>query len=184
MTLILFAKCNEGFLLIADKQGSVDGGEKLSVQKIFSPKSRKYILALAGDGNRIEQIYSMLKTLNIEKKEIELGKKDSGISDTEIETIVMKEIKKRTEAYTQYKKGERDDLAQSEKEESEVLERYAPEQMEASELESLVEAAIKETGATGPADTGSVMKEVMAKAQGKADGGKVAQLVREKLNSN
>jgi len=71
MTLILYAKCKEGFVLIADKQGSLIGGEKMVVKKIFTSKNKKYILALAGDGSRIEQIYSMLKTLNIDNKEIE-----------------------------------------------------------------------------------------------------------------
>ena len=71
MTLILFAKGKDGLVLVSDKQGSVEGGEKIIVKKIFLSKNKNYILSLAGDGNRIEQIYALLQTLSIKKQDIE-----------------------------------------------------------------------------------------------------------------
>ena len=58
MTLIIYAKCIDGVILISDRQASGEGGDKKFVNKIYSPSDKKFILSLAGDGLRIEQVYS------------------------------------------------------------------------------------------------------------------------------
>lgn len=126
---------------------------------------------------------SVLRMLlaEIVKSEIELGKKEEGLNEEEVGRIVLREIKKRGEAVEQYKKGGRDDLAEQEVKEAAVLQEYAPKQASEEELNSLINDIIKDVGAKNPADTGRVIKEVMARVEGYADGSLVSRLVKEKL---
>ena len=62
MTLIIYAKCIDGYVLISDRQASIGGGEKSIVPKIYSPQDKSFILALAGDGSRIEEVYTTFDT--------------------------------------------------------------------------------------------------------------------------
>lgn len=119
----------------------------------------------------------------VNKKEIELQKREEGLPDEEIENIVVQELKKRKEAAEQYKKGGRGDLAEDEEAEAAILEKYAPDQLSDEEIMSIVDDIIKETGASGMSDIGAVMKGVMAKVGNKADGSKVNTVVREKLQN-
>ena len=126
---------------------------------------------------------SVLRMLlaEIVKSEIELGKKEEGLNEEEVGRIVLREIKKRAEAVEQYKKGGRDDLADQEVKEAAVLQEYAPKQASEEELNSLINDIIKDVGAKNPADMGRVIKEVMARVEGYADGSLVSRLVKEKL---
>lgn len=119
----------------------------------------------------------------IEKKEIELGKKDIGLTEEEIEKVALGELKKRNEAIEQYKKGGRSDLVKDEKREASVLGKYVPEMMSDAELESIVDGIIKEKNPSGMQDMGVVMKEVVAYVKNRADGSKISNLVRKKLQS-
>lgn len=118
----------------------------------------------------------------IGRKEIETLKKEEGLTDAEIQEVVMREIKKRNEAVAQYRSGGRKDLADSEKAEADILRNYAPQQISDKELEALVEKIIKETGAKGPADMGSVMARVMAGAGANIDGAKANAMTRSALS--
>lgn len=133
-----------------------------------------------------ELALSVLRMLSAEihKKEIELKKKEEGLSESEIQQVVVREIKKRHEAQSAYMKGGREDSAKAEEKEAEVLKKYAPEQLSESELASLVDKTIKETGAVGMQDMGRVMSEVMREAGSAADGTKVNALVKEKLQND
>jgi uncharacterized protein YqeY len=95
--------------------------------------------------------------------------------------LLQKEVKSRNEALAEAEKAQRDDLAESAKAEIKVLEGFLPKAMSTQELEEIVQAAIAEVGATTPADMGKVMKAVLPRVQGRADGGQVSGLVRSKL---
>jgi len=113
-------------------------------------------------------------------KEAEVQKK-AELDDSAILALLQKEIKARQEALAEAEKAKRADLAENAKAEIKVLEGYLPQALSAQELEEIVHAAITEVGATTPADMGKVMKAVLPKVQGRADGGQVSQLVRAKL---
>ncbi len=92
-------------------------------------------------------------------------------------------IQRRTDAATQYRSAGREDLATAEEQEREVLKRYLPPQMDAAGLEAVIESVIAELEAKGPRDFGRVMKEVMARVAGQAEGSVVSAAVRERLSS-
>lgn len=103
------------------------------------------------------------------------------LSETEIEAIVAKEVKKRKEAIPDYIKGGREDIAETLNKEIEILSKYLPEQLTEEEIRKLVEEAVANTGASSMKDMGKVMGALREKTQGKADGKLVSDLVKEKL---
>ena len=116
----------------------------------------------------------------IRNKEIEKKKRD-GLTDEEIVEVISSEIKKRKEAVNEYIKAQRQDLADKEKSEIEVLISYMPKQMEEMEIREEVKKAIQEAGAKAQGELGKVMKIVMPRMKGKADGALVNKVVREEL---
>jgi hypothetical protein len=134
-----------------------------------------------GESVTVMTLRSLLS--EIEKKEIELGKKEEGLTEEEIEKAAIGELKKRNEAIEQYEKAGRDDLVEAEKKEAEVLSKYVPEKMSDEELESVVDGIIQEKNPSGMQDMGAVMSAVMAKVGNKADGSKVSELVKQKLEN-
>ena len=96
--------------------------------------------------------------------------------------VLQRERKKRLEAADAYREGGRGEQARAEQAEAELIEAYLPEQLSDEELGQLVGAAIEETGATGPAQIGQVMSAVMPEVAGRADGKRVSQVVRERLD--
>jgi uncharacterized protein len=135
------------------------------------------------DGDERSRLVLRLLLAEINGKEIELKKKEEGLSDEQIGAVVLKEIKKRADAAQQYRQGNREELAAAEEQEAEILKRYAPQQLSEEAVAKLVEEAVATTGASGPADIGAVMKEVMARAHGQADGAAVSELVKKHLTS-
>ena len=115
----------------------------------------------------------------IKNKEIENNKRE--LTDEEVIAVISTEIKKRREAAKEYEKVGRPDAAAAETAEVDILMKYMPEQMGEEEILSFVSAAITESGAQGMKDMGKVMKEVMPKVKGKADGALVNRLVKEEL---
>lgn len=109
--------------------------------------------------------------------------KQHKLSEEEELVVVGREAKKRKDAIEAYEKAGAKDRAEKEKKELTILEEYLPEQMKDEELTKLVEEAISLTGATTIADMGKVMAAVMSKVQGRADGGRVSSLVKQKLSS-
>jgi uncharacterized protein YqeY len=110
------------------------------------------------------------------QKDAKLGKGDEV-------AVLQKERKKRLEAADAYRNGGRDESAAAEQSEAELIEAYLPEQLSDDELGELVRAAIEEVGATEPKQVGQVMSALMPKVAGRADGKRVSQAVREKLDS-
>jgi uncharacterized protein YqeY len=97
--------------------------------------------------------------------------------------VLQRERKKRLEAAEAFRGAGRDEQAEAEQSEAELIEAYLPEQLSDDELGELVGAAIAETGASEQSQMGQVMSALMPKVQGRADGKRVSQVVREKLGA-
>lgn len=105
------------------------------------------------------------------------------LDDAAAVSILQKEVKSRQETLAESEKAGRADLADNAKAEIKVLEEFLPAQMKPEELEALVLAAISETGAATMSDMGKVVKLAMQKAEGRADGSQISQLVKSKLQA-
>ena len=114
----------------------------------------------------------------IRQQEID-GKKE--LTDEDVLGVIAKEVKSRRDSIEEFKKGNRQDLVDQNEAEIKILEGYLPEQMGEDEIRSLVAEAIEKVGATTPKDMGKVMKEIMPKTKGRADGKVVNGIVRELL---
>jgi uncharacterized protein len=110
----------------------------------------------------------------------ELQKSAKEGSDDEL-AVLRRERKRRLDAAEQFRDGGRPELADTEESEAKLIETYLPAEIDDAELDAIVQAAIAETGAESPRDMGQVMKAVMAKAQGRADGKRASVRVREAL---
>ncbi len=121
----------------------------------------------------IRMINSLIKNAEIEKR--------GELTDNEIINLLQKYAKQRKEAIEMYEKGGRQDLVEKEKAELQIVESYLPPQMSEEEIRAVVEEAIKETEASSPKDIGKVMKAVMPKVKGRADGSLVNKIVKELL---
>jgi len=111
------------------------------------------------------------------------GKTARELSDDEVLKVLAREAKKRREAATAYTGAKRPELAAKEEAELAILEAYLPAQLSDADLEALVAQAITETGATGMAQMGQVMKVASAQVAGRADGGRVAAIVKSVLSA-
>lgn len=103
------------------------------------------------------------------------------LNGTQTTSVLQKEAKKRKEAIAMFKQAGRQDLEKAESDELIVIERYLPQAMPEEELSKITDEAIREIGATSPADIGKVMGVVMGKVAGRADGNRVSKLVSAKL---
>ena len=115
----------------------------------------------------------MLKAA-IKNKEIE--KKVKALNDEEIVEAIQKQIKQRRDSIAEFQKANRKDLIDKETREIQILELYLPQQLSEAELKGLIQEAIKATGATSKQDVGRIMKEVMPKIKGRADGKQINQV--------
>jgi len=113
---------------------------------------------------------------------IESGNKDNIVDETTALALVRKQIKQRQDSIEQFLSANRPELAESEKAEISVLEKYLPAALSDAEVDAIVDAAIQETGATSKADMGKVMGIVQAKAAGRADGKTLSQAAMKRLS--
>ena len=103
------------------------------------------------------------------------------VDDTAVLGIVEKLIKQRNDSIAQFEKAGRTDLAAKEKDELELLRGYLPQQMSDAELATAIDAAIAESGATGPQAMGKAMAVLKPRIAGRADMGKASALVKQRL---
>lgn len=122
----------------------------------------------------IRMINSLIKNAEIDKR--------GELTDEEIVSLLQKYAKQRRESIELYEKGGRQDLVEKEKAELAIVESYLPEQMGEDEIRKVVEEAIAETGASSLKDLGKIMKIVIPKVKGKADGSVVNRIARELLS--
>jgi len=123
----------------------------------------------------IRMIRSALKN-----KEIELRKK---LEDEEVVKVIQVMVRKGEESVEQFQAGGRMDLVEKENKELEILKSFLPQPLSREEILEIIEQTIQETQASSPKDIGKVMKSVMPKIGGKADGKLINQLVKERLSA-
>lgn len=127
----------------------------------------------AGEKLRVSTLRMLIAA--IKYKEIDKGEE---LTDADIVQVATTMAKQRRDSIDQFRAGGREEMAKQEEEELKVLAEFLPEQMDASEVVKIVEEVAGEVGASGPADMGKVMKGVMAKLKGKADGKVVQEAVK------
>ncbi|MEV3990032.1 GatB/YqeY domain-containing protein [Streptomyces sp. NPDC049837] len=123
-------------------------------------------------------------TLSAITKEEVSGKEKRELSDDEVQKVIAKEAKKRREAAEAFAQGGRAEQAEREKAEGVILDAYLPQQLGDDELKQIVAQAVEEAkaaGAEGPRAMGAVMKIVNPKVAGRAEGGRVAAVVKQLL---
>jgi len=123
-------------------------------------------------------VLRMVKS-DLKYKQIELGRE---LTEDDCKVVFSSAAKKRRDAIEGFEKGARADLVAKEKAELEVINRYLPQQLSDEELEQIIADVVAETNASTPNDIGLVMKSLMPKVRGLADGRKVNELVSKKLN--
>jgi len=161
-----------------------DTTEALKTGDSFVLSTLRMLLASVATKEK-EKRYKISEILNEE----ELIKK-SQLTDEEIVDVISSEIKKRKDAIALYEKGNRQELADKEKKEIEILKKYLPEQLSQDEVKKLVEESVAKTGAKEMKDpsgrSGQAMGKVMAdlnpKIKGKADSGEVSKIIKEILS--
>jgi len=138
--------------------------------------------ALLG-GNRFEgDVLRNLKAA-ILNEEVATGKRETGLSDAEIEKIIAREVKKRHESVKLYEANDRAELADEEKKEIAVLSTYLPQQLREDEIRDIAKIVIENMDNVGPSLMGQVIGGVKAKVGNTADGATVARVVKELLHS-
>ena len=119
----------------------------------------------------------------LKNKKIEIiGSEDKELTDEQAQAVVASEIKKRKDSILAYEQGGRSDLAEQEKNESEVLARYLPAQLSSDEIEEVVRKIVSGMGEARPNDFGRVMGLAMKELKGKADGQVAGEMVKKILS--
>jgi uncharacterized protein YqeY len=131
---------------------------------------------VARDTARRDALRLILSSLRSAEKELQRPLHD----DEELQ-VLQRERKRRLEAAEAFRGAGREEQAQAEEQELNVLEEFMPAPLSEEELEEIIDDAIAEVGATSIRDLGRVMADVMPQVSGRADGSVVSQLVREKL---
>ncbi len=122
----------------------------------------------------LRMLLSAIKTKEISLREGE----EISLNDEQIIEVTRSEIKKRNDSVVAYEEGGRQDLADKERNEIKILEKYLPPSLSDEEIEKIVR---EEVEASGERDFGRVMGKVMAKLKGKAEGGKISEMVKKVL---
>ncbi len=130
----------------------------------------------SGDRAKVSVI-RMVKSA-VKNREIEKG---SPLSDDEITAVIHSISKQVKDSIEQFSKGGRQDLVQKESEELAIIQSYLPQQLSPDEVKTEVEKVIREINATSVKDMGRVMKEVMSRLKGRADGKLINQFVKDVL---
>lgn len=125
---------------------------------------------------------STIRLINAAIKQFEVDERTEA-DDAKVISILTKMVKQRKDSAKIYTEAGRQDLADKENAEIEILNRYLPQMMSAEEIKTVVEAAIAETGASGMADMGKVMGVLKTRLAGKADMGEVNKILKAALTS-
>lgn len=129
-------------------------------------------------------VVAVLRLLKAALKNEMITLKKQELADEEVLVVLRREVKKRKDAIEQYAKGGRPELAEAEKREIEVIDKYLPAQMAEDEVRKVVGEVVAGRGSGGSLQFGAVMGAVMAKLKGRADGNLVSRLVKEQLTTN
>ena len=139
---------------------------------LFKQIEQDIIKALkAGEKEKLTVLRGLKSDLKY--KQIDLGKE---LTDDDCIAVLQSALKKRNDSIEQFQAGKREDLVNQEKFAVEIIKVYLPEPMSDDELTAIIQAAIEETGADSPQKIGLIMKAVMPKVKGRADGKKINQI--------
>lgn len=126
---------------------------------------------------------SVLRFLRAQMMNLKIEKKRN-LEDSEVISLIRKQIKNSQEAIEEYKKANRQDLVEKETKELEILNAYLPPALSEDEAIRIIEEVISQESAVGLKDMGKVMKVVLEKISGRMDSKRVSELVKEKLSLN
>lgn len=124
---------------------------------------------------------STLSFLRSELKNAAIDKRKQALDDAEVTAVIKKQIKQRQDSIDKFKQGSRQDLADKESKELEILKSYLPQGVSEEEIRAAVDEVVKAAGASSAQDMGKVMKELLARFAGRADNKLVSELVRARL---
>jgi hypothetical protein len=133
------------------------------------------------DSIRRQALRSVIAAIKKAETELDSSGQRVSLDDDDILAVIAKLAKQRQESITEFQRGGRDDLVAEEQADLEILQSYLPQQMGREEIEAEARQVIAEVGASGPQDMGKVMKPLMARLRGRADGKLTNQIVRELL---
>lgn len=151
----------------------------------MSPNSLRVRLDLdlkTGLKEKNEIVVGVLRLLKAAVQRLEIDRKTT-LDEPDLIRLIQKEMNKRVDAMKQFSAGGREDLAKREADELNILKAYVPAPMDETALQAMVDAVMNELSAHSIKDMGAVVKTVLERAQGKADGGRVAAMVKSKLQS-
>jgi uncharacterized protein YqeY len=131
---------------------------------------------------RDERRLSALRLFKTDLKKREVSGPKKELTDAEATEVLSSLAKQRRESIRLFQEGQRQDLVEKEEAELNILLAYLPQPLSPSELEGLIDQTVAEIQATGPKDQGKVMKAVMGKVTGRADGKTVSEIVKQKLS--
>ena len=124
---------------------------------------------------------SVIRMVKSAMKNLEISEKRE-LTDEDVLSLLMKEVKQRRDSIEEFRKGNREDLVEASEKELSILQDYLPEPLSESELEEIVKAAISETGAESKMDMGKVMGLLTSRTKGRADGKLLNQIVQRFLS--
>ena len=136
----------------------------------------------SGDKTRL----GVVRLINaaIKQKEVDaprIGEERAVLGDAEVLAVMEKMVKQRRDSISQFDAAGREDLSAIERTEMAIIEQYLPTKLDAAAIQAAIQAAMQETGATGPADMGKLMAVLKPKLAGQADMGHVSALVKQAL---
>ena len=131
---------------------------------------------------RDERKLSALRLLRTEIKKREVSGQKKELADAEVMETITALVKQRRESIRLFREGQRQDLVEKEEAELQFLQTYLPQPLSQSAIEVLIDQVLLETCATGMKDQGKVMKAVMAKISGRAEGKIISEIVKQKLS--
>ncbi|MCF7835674.1 MAG: GatB/YqeY domain-containing protein [Candidatus Marinimicrobia bacterium] len=146
-------------------------------------KIKKDIISALKEKDELKSSVLKMLLAAINNGEISAKKKDEGLNDQEIQKIIKSEAKKRKDSIEAYEKAGRKESAEREKDELALLKEYLPQEITDEELEKITKETIDKLEASSMQDFGAVMKEVMKKTEGTADGKKVSEIVKKILET-
>lgn len=127
---------------------------------------------------------STLSFLRSQLKNVAIEKRKDKLEDNDVIAVIKKQIKQRFDSIEKFNSGGRNDLAQKEQKEAEILKSYLPDELSKEELEKIIDEAVALISAKDIKDMGKVMKEIMPKVSGRADNKLLSELVKSRLTKN
>lgn len=136
---------------------------------------------IAGEREKVQTLRGLKAAILDE--EVAKGARDDGLDDVAVQAIVAREVKKRRESETVYRKNDRDDLADNEAKESAIIERYLPAQIDEAELRDIIKDTISSLGVSDVKSMGQVIGSIKSAHGAAVDGALLARLTKEALQT-